>query len=130
LVKEWIAKTNGKENTYLFDCYNRVSSLGLFLAPGPKIRAMSTALTSYNELSLFGKLKFTFPAIIDFFIYQQAIFTILITILLSILCYQKSTKWYWLICGPIVLLPFIFQVPMFGQKNLVGNFLEHKRHHT
>jgi hypothetical protein len=121
--KEWICKKNFQRLTVSFLLFGFVGFLGLFLSPGVSARASSHAIAFYNQLSLIGKLKMTFPAMVRFFIHQQAIFTILLVVLLSALCYQISSKWYWLISGPIVLLPFVFDTPLFGQANILHSLL-------
>lgn len=121
--KEWFYQQKMQPIYLSFLLFGFVGFLGLFLSPGVNARASSSAIAFYNQLSLFGKLKITFPAMVRFFIDQQAIFTILLVILLSILCYQVTSKWYWLISGPIVLLPYTFDIPLFGQSNIFHSLL-------
>lgn len=126
ISKEYLITRKIKGLPILFFVASLVGFLGLFLSPGARTRAASEAIAAYNQLSIIGKLKRTFPAMIDYFIHQQSIFTILVIILLTILCYQTSKKWYWLLGGPIVLLPFLFSIPLFGQANPFDKWFLHK----
>jgi hypothetical protein len=113
--KEYVTTKKVRRLPIFFFVASFVGFLGLFLSPGARSRAASEALASYNQLSIVGKLKNTFPAMVEYYIYQQSVFTILVIVLLSAICYQSSKKWYWLLSGPIVLLPFLFSIPIFGQ---------------
>lgn len=124
--KEYVMTKKIKGLPILFFVVSLVGFLGLFLSPGASSRATSEAIAVYNQLSIVGKLKQTFPAMIDYFIHQQSIYTILVIILLTVICYQTSKKWYWLLGGPIVLLPFVFSIPLFGQVNPFDEWFLHK----
>jgi hypothetical protein len=124
--KEYVIHKKIQTLPIVFFFTSLVGFLGLYLSPGARARATSEAIATYNQLSTVGKLKRTFPAMIDYFIHQQAIFTILVIVLLSVICYQRSKKWYWLLGGPIVILPLLFSIPIFGQANPFDKWFLHK----
>jgi hypothetical protein len=103
-----------------------IGFLCLYLSPGANARAASKALIDYNNLSLIGKLKITFPAMVDFFIHQQAIFTVLVIVFLVIVCYSIKQKSFFLLGTPIVLLPYIFSIALFGQAKIFEKWFENK----
>lgn len=82
-----------------------IGALGLFLAPGPKQRAMTPALDFFNELSLIDKVVYTFPEVMRFFIVQQPIYTLLVLLCSILLCISKDRR-----CWPLLLLP----IPLLG----------------
>jgi hypothetical protein len=96
--------------------------LCLFLAPGPAERAMSPELDFYNSLSMIGKIKHSFPDVMRFFVTQQTIYTVFITIFSAILCYQKSNKPFLFIIMSMMLLPFVFSANLFGTKQIFSLF--------
>ncbi|MCH5585507.1 DUF6056 family protein [Shimazuella sp. AN120528] len=126
ICKEYIVYRKIKLLYVAFFFTSLIGFLGLYLSPGVKARGASKALASYNQSSTIVKLKQTFPAMIDFFIHQQAIFTILVIASLAIIGYQISKKWYWLLGTPIVSLPLLLSVPFFGQANPFDQWFLHK----
>lgn len=89
LIQSIVAKKRVKTIHVLIFLFTIAGALCLFLAPGPKIRAMSPAISFFDDLSLIEKMKYSFPSNIRFFVVQQPIHTISI-ILLSCFLYDQT----------------------------------------
>lgn len=89
-------------------------ALFLFLSPGPKLRLLDPLLDRYNSLTFLGKITYSLPGVQRFFILDEAICIILVTLLSSITCYKISLKKVWLLPVPVVLAPYVFSTPLFN----------------